>query len=304
MLSRFRKDPYVILRYNAANVVLGWTILGALWLLVPSAFHFSPYWLLSFSVFLIPEFFTQLIGSVAILAVFAVLGGFDGRPYLFAVLAFSVPFAFFSGVLMHNTAHRNVRPRWLNRVVGELCGFQQLGGYVVWTLVHMVHHRYPDDPTYDPHPPGNKSFAAYIRTSFNGLITCMNRLYRDTWTAKDPKYARIWVLTGTVGATARFTRLLLLLVLLRPSGFVCFAVPAYAVLTLLYWHFNYSTHQPNEAGVIEIRNVEHNAYYRFVNRYFAGFYFHRTHHEKPYLFNPAKEPAAAVRKRSSSSFLA
>jgi fatty acid desaturase len=287
VIGAFRRDPYFVLRYNAANLAVGIVLLGSAVALFPERLRTtSPWWLVSLAPFLIPEFFVQLVGSALIVLAFGLTGGFAGRPWLAALPLAAGVFAYVSGMLMHNAAHRNIRPLWLNRLVGEACGFHQLGGYLVWSLVHLVHHRYADDPVYDPHPPGTKTFFRYMRTSFSGLITCMNRLYRESWVARDARYTGVWRLTGTLGSSARITRLLVLSYVLGPAGWACFYVPSYALLTFIYWHFNYVTHRPSAAGVMEIQDLDHNAFYRITNRLLGGFYYHRTHHEQPALFDP------------------
>lgn len=297
MLQRFRKDPYFLLKYNVLTLTVGLVILAAVLVargVGPTAEASTPgfaggippWWLLTIAVFVIPEFFVQLAGSALIVVAFAATGGFAGKPWLLALFPLAGLAAFMSGMLMHNTAHRNVRPRWLNRAIGEVCGFHQLGGYAVWSVVHMVHHRYADDPVYDPHPPGTKSFYRYMRTSFSGLITCINRLYREDFIEKDARYRKVWLLTSVVGASSRVTRLVTLLAVLGPAGWACFFVPSYALLTFIYWHFNYVTHRPCADGAMEIRDLDHNAYYRWANRLLGGFYFHRTHHQAPRLFSP------------------
>ncbi|MGE3756333.1 MAG: hypothetical protein AB7H97_01180, partial [Pseudobdellovibrionaceae bacterium] len=70
-----------------------------------------------------------------------------------------------------------------------------------------------------------------------------------------------------------------------------FFVPFYSVMTMIYWHFNYSSHRPTEIG-FEILDLNHNLYYKIANFMSAGTYFHKTHHERPSIFNPSKAPVS------------
>ena len=49
---------------------------------------------------------------------------------------------------------------------------------------------------------------------------------------------------------------------------------------------NYVTHETQSDGRVEIYNLDSNLYYRFVNYFGSGVYFHRNHHVNPTFFNP------------------
>lgn len=299
MLRKFLNDPYYLLKYNATYAL----VLGAFGYFVsrsglspianPLHFGITPAWLLALAVFMSPNFFVIIGGTFLIFALHLTMG--PATPLsggsIALLIAGSLYFAFLSAMLMHNAAHGNIRPRWLNRVVGELCGFHQLGGFPGWAIVHLVHHRFPDHPEKDPHPPGQMTFLEYMRTMFDALIRAICSLYEEHWGAKSLHYRRIWKLTGISAFLVRFLRVLILFALIGPDGFAYFFAPSYFFITLIYWHFNYATHRPGAEGM-EIRDIHRGPYYRITNALFAGIYYHRTHHQRPYLFNPARAQSA------------
>jgi len=64
-------------------------------------------------------------------------------------------------------------------------------------------------------------------------------------------------------------------------------IPSYLSMTLFFAHFNYYTHRPRGKDSVEILNLNYNPFYKFLNFLSFGAYFHKNHHRKPSLFNPA-----------------
>jgi len=81
-------------------------------------------------------------------------------------------------VLMHNAAHTNFRPRWLNRALGEICGFLQGMGFLGWKTAHGIHHRCPDDSFFDVHPPLKEPFWKFVGEMKVMIIKGLGRNYR------------------------------------------------------------------------------------------------------------------------------
>lgn len=84
-------------------------------------------------------------------------------------------------------------------------------------------------------------------------------------------------------------RLLFWFLLLGPVLFLAFYLPSFVTVALVNAHFNYATHRPREDGTVEILNLNHNFLYHFLNFCGHGFYFHKNHHLKPWLFNPSPQ---------------
>ena len=75
---------------------------------------------------------------------------------------------------------------------------------------------------------------------------------------------------------------------LEPTLFVAFFIPAYVTNVVVFAHINFATHSTLADGSVVITNLNHNWYYRLVNTIGSGVYFHRNHHLKPGLYNPAR----------------
>jgi len=204
-----------------------------------------------------------------------------------------IPFGLYLGglsaVYIHNAAHGSFRPRWLNRVAGELAGTHQLYGFVGWRTAHIIHHHYPDDQERDPHPPLNLSFWEFSYGMRSQLQKVLTNSYFDIWGRSESQ--RIWKIKNLCGYFGMAVRLVFWFLLLGPSVFVLLYVPSYIFNYFFFSHFNYYTHRldPNSReGQFEVLNLSDGYYYRLTNLIFFGIYHHRTHHSKPYLFNPQK----------------
>lgn len=290
MLKKFQNDPYCLLKYSLTNAFVCIALLVGLRLLNRDAFtSLSPAWLCAFLIFLAPFFFVIVLGGIGVFLA-SVLSAHVNPYVALGSIPLAIVWAYVSAQLMHNTAHRNIKPRWLNRLVGEFVGFHQLGGYANFTIVHLIHHMYPDDPIRDPHAPGDKDFLTYVRTTFDALIRCMNSTYQTNWGHRGRRYRITWRATAVVAVCVRYMRTLLLFLLLGPELFATFFAPFYISMTIIYWHFNYSSHRPSPTGP-QILDLNHGLYFKVANFLSAGTYFHKTHHEKPYLFNPSAHGA-------------
>lgn len=199
-----------------------------------------------------------------------------------------------SATLIHNAAHYNFRPRWVNYLIGELCALQQLSaGYPVWRAMHFQHHAYPDDPANDTHPPQGLSFYQFINQSRVLIGKWFEHAHMQLW-GDTPESRASWKRQEVLMLLARFSKVLLIFVLLGPLYFSIFYLPSYIANVLFLASFNYFTHEQNEDGTVSIVNLDHNFYYRFCNKLLFGVFFHKNHHMKPKFFNPQRMPTEAV----------
>lgn len=63
--------------------------------------------------------------------------------------------------------------------------------------------------------------------------------------------------------------------------------PAYLTNVLVFAHINFATHKTNADGSTEIINLNHNMWYKTVNFFGSGVYFHKNHHVRPNLYDPS-----------------
>jgi hypothetical protein len=54
----------------------------------------------------------------------------------------------------------------------------------------------------------------------------------------------------------------------------------------VFSHINYVTHETKEDGSVVLYNLDSNLYYKFVNFFGSGVYYHKNHHLHPAQYNP------------------
>ena len=91
------------------------------------------------------------------------------------------PFSFIFGLIIatafHNASHGNIKPRWLNKVLGEVIGYYVLDGMRPFRVGHIAHHSHFDDPLLDPHLLMGQSFWQFIKYSKGNTIEVLKRIY-------------------------------------------------------------------------------------------------------------------------------
>ena len=267
-MNRFKKDPHYLLKYCVKTIILLASINIVLYSLKGLSFEFTyESWM-----FILPFISLLLCG-----------------------LPSSV---------LHNCAHGNVGPLKINHLIGEMLGTFMLYGYGGFRLGHMFHHKYPDNPKYDPHPPKGHSFSASLVSPIKATLDVIERVYYENF--GDSKSTQLNISTQKVlfniGVILRVSFWFLLF---GAEVFLIFYIPTYILNIFVFAHINYAAHIENEDGSSEIINLDHNYYYKIVNIISFGGYFHKNHHRKPQAFNPAKviieEDLAYITYRPSSA---
>lgn len=191
----------------------------------------------------------------------------------------------YSAVFLHNAAHSNFRPRWLNRLVGEFCGFHQLYGFAAWSILHMAHHQFPDDPEKDPHPPEGLTFLEFSMAMKGMARRSLKRNFQHQWGGRGALML-LWAAKDWIAIAGIWTKALAWLLLLGPTAFLLGYLPSYLATFWFFAYFNYFTHREGSDGRVEIVDLDDSLFHQIVNRFFFGVFFHETHHRKPSLFNP------------------
>ncbi|MDA0349008.1 MAG: fatty acid desaturase [Verrucomicrobia bacterium] len=284
MLKQFRADKYFFLKYYLINLViysLGCTLLALTTNTLTG--NYGWLWLLLLIPVILPDFMVITFGGL----ICAAFTSYSETFHWFYLLGFPLGayLGVQSGTLMHNASHGNLRPKWLNRVCGELCGLHQLPGVPGWWVTHKIHHQNPDDPKRDPHPPMGLTFWQFVRQMKQTMRTVMTNNFFDQW-GESKETKRIWGMVDFTLPINRYLRALFMLLLFGPAIFVFVWIPSYLVNIIFYAHLNYATHQPNEDGDYEILDLNNSWYYRFMNVIGQGCYYHKTHHWKPTSINP------------------
>jgi fatty acid desaturase len=297
MLKKFRTDPNYLTKYHVlvASILLG--INTALVVVHPPEWQgvlwFLPAILLMTSADLRIVMVAVGCGWIACMS----QADFSGLKVLALIPAVLLTFPFTSWI--HSPSHGSIRPKWLNRPLGELAGLIQLAGFPDWTVIHVFHHQYPDHPELDPHPPLQKTyweFALTMRAQVGkAFINHYFKLFGQNATSM--RRLKIFMLAAKVDTLMKLTFWYLVL---GPQLFGFFFLPSILFKMLHYAWFNHSTHKMNSKGEYEIRNYNH-FLYRWANYLTAGLYYHENHHANPNHHNPKYIPEQQRTKLSKSA---
>lgn len=187
-------------------------------------------------------------------------------------------------VLIHNCVHRNLRPNWLNHVAGEIAGFYVLLSMAAFELNHIMHHAHADSDL-DPHNPHKKNFFFFfLANNFGGGDVVLHKYLQFHGDTKGNKVLFMGIMVLHFLNVP--LRLLAWFFLLGPTLFVVAFVPSYLFHMFVFSHINYVTHETKEDGSVHTYNLDSNLYYRFVNYFGSGVYYHKNHHDNPRVYNP------------------
>lgn len=187
--------------------------------------------------------------------------------------------------LLHNCAHHNIKPNWLNTFTGELLGAFMLYGFKGFRLGHLYHHKFPDNPLWDPHPPKGYNFLEFVMAPVKDTLLVVERAYYQNFGKNKKTELSIKIQRGLFYLSG-ISRLLFWFSLFKLKFFILLYLPIYAGNIIVFAHINFATHIENSEGKFEIINLNHNLYYKIVNALSFNGYFHKSHHLKPQLFNP------------------
>lgn len=251
---------------------------------------------------LVPRFSVILFAYGCSLVISLVPFGDQFRAVHLALVPLALYCALIATAYIHGAAHDSLRPRWLRRPIGELCGLFHLVGFPDWTIVHFVHHRHADDPENDPHPPAGLTYWQFL----NGVKTSIFRVLGQRYFASfgDSKAAaRAWKTLPLFAMVTQVLKMNFWFLLLGPQAFTFFFLTSIVAKNLHYAFFNYSTHVPsnNQPGEMVIINLDHNAFFKVVNALSHGLYFHKNHHERPNVLNPRDAQRVPAREVSADA---
>lgn len=228
--------------------------------------------------------FFLLLAIVLFLHEYKGIGNFDLNPYQLFLLPFGLIIGVQVPVIIHNCVHGNFRIKWLNILAGEIAGVYVLLGLAAFELNHRMHHVHSDSDM-DPHNPHDKNFFKFFfANNFGGTEPVLKKYLKfhgDTRTNRN-----IFAATAFMHFLAVPVRALIWFYLLGPSLFLFFFIPSYLFHMFVFAHINFYTHETFEDGHAEVYNLNNNLYYRFVNYFGNGVYYHKNHHINPNFYNP------------------
>ncbi len=288
MIRRFTTDRYYLVRYYAWSTVLSLFAVAGLYSLHAHEFRPGPLvWIACLVPFVFPSFTGVVMANALAVGLAITYYSVELRPWHAAL----VPLGIYAGMLnvavVHNCAHGNFRPRWVNRALGELCSLHLMSGFPGFAILHLLHHRHADDPLKDPHPNGALTYWQYLNGLKASLGAAFLRFHRLHW-GHEASAATRWRTARVLLSVNRVLRALVILFLFGPLGFAFFYVPSILANQITYAHINYYTHAHLDDGRVEIRDLDGSWGYRILNRLLMGIYLHGTHHRHAHRLNPAK----------------
>lgn len=217
-------------------------------------------------------------------------GTFEWTMFNSSVFLVSIFLGHYLAAILHNAAHGNFQPNFLNRPVGELTGFLLSYGYMPFLAIHRLHHAFTDREL-DPHSPKGKTMFQFLLTVrlqiFKQLDKCYHLAYE--YAGEKPEYHKNWKAVQTVMVLNRALRFFLMIALLGPTVFLLFVLPCYLVNFLVFTIYNYKMHIDEESSVVgdlKLRNLNNNWYQKIINATCHGVLYHKNHHEQCGFFDP------------------
>jgi len=206
-------------------------------------------------------------------------------------LIFLIPIALIVGLVsataFHNASHNNIKPRFLNTVIGELTANFSLEDLRCFTVGHMLHHKFTDHCEFDPHPPAGQSFLDFILKSRNNTIRVISHFYFEKHGHGKKQELNVKAQVIIFHFLA-LSKVLFWYLLFGKTLFFLFFIPCYLSYFFGFAHLNYASHQPDQNGELAIHNRDYNYFYKIMNIITSGGYYHKNHHLSPSLYNPSK----------------
>lgn len=277
IVREFTKNPRYLSYYYLKTLVF----VALLILLVISNANFLPSDLIGFGLVIIlvtsPNIIAVMLACLMGLSLLVFNEKSSGLLILQMVLGIAV--TLMSTGLLHSVSHRSIKPRWLNRPLGELCGLFQLSGFPEWTITHFLHHRYADQVGLDPHPPRGLNFIDFLLAMRTMVMSAFLQFFLKTH-GDNKQTRRILFQTIVLVKATNLLKSFFWFIVFGPMLFVTVFVCSQFFKMVHYAWFNYRTHQ-NE----EIVDLNKGIYY-FLNYLTFGLYVHGTHHRFPSAFDP------------------
>lgn len=222
--------------------------------------------------------------------------GLSFQPWMWLLLPPIIYLHVLASVCIHNATHVNF-PRAINRALGEILGVILVVRFANWEVLHVRHHRYPDDSTRDPHPM-QPNFWAFL---FNMMVVNLERqlqnIHYDQFgdTPARRRYERV---RSVLSFSCEATCVMFWYALLGGDAFWYLFVPAQLVGWTVVSHFNWVTHNGESAEKdYHPINMDSGLYW-LGNRIWFGLYMHKNHHDRANIFNPLRMEQVLARRAS------
>ena len=223
------------------------------------------------------------------LAVVAV-GGFVGLGIASAIgivpFAIAIPvqgfLAFASFTPMHDASHKAIAPksRWIDEVVGWICGLPVLAAFSGLKYLHLEHHKHTNDPVHDP---DSWSSQAKSRVGIVLRWLVLDLHYLARYVTKARTRPRAEVVTCALGVVVMLGSW----VVFVATGhglelLLCWLVPSRIAIVMLSVFFDWIPHSPRRTTVAEDPYRASNVYeHRWLTPVLLAQNYHLVHHLFP-----------------------
>lgn len=287
MLKEYLNDKYFIQRYLCISFTA--TIALTVAAIFVTGVRLDTFFWLAL-VLIIPLMISDLSGILITSAVYYALFLFFYWSELawwnLLLVLLGVLVGLYSTTFMHIATHNSIPNKYLNRFIGELCGLHQLMTFNGWAIAHLLHHKSPDDPEFDPHPPQQLTYWQYANFMKHSILRVIDNAYYTSF-ANDPEAKKIYRRVIIISMLNKLLRGVFWLILLGPFIFNLVYITSFITQMLFYTHFNYYTHRPDKNGKMQILNLYEGWYYRIINKMLFGIYYHKNHHLSARVLNPS-----------------
>ncbi len=287
---KFKEDSEYLIKNNMTRI-FALVIANALLLYFTSLhYHFL---LFLPSLYLISKNSVAATAAGGLLGA-SILGFWAGLPDLTAAISIitAVILTFPITALYHCASHKAFRPRWLNRLLGEIIGLWHMSSIDEWSIIHSFHHTHSDHPEHDPHPPSSLGFVEFTKTTASTIMTSFGKHFVSV---HGPESLQILKKVSRLSKIRQILMSTFWFLLLGPEIYIYFFTTNIVFKKLHYAWFNWATHKKvgNEIHVIN----QNQGIYRLINAISLNLYNHGSHHLKPTAIRPKHSPAPMVSQK-------
>lgn len=226
---------------------------------------------------------TLVLAMVAV-GGFAGLGVASARGWVPYAVAIPVQafLAFASFTPMHDASHRAIAPRsrWIDEVVGWVCGVPVLAAFSGLKYLHLEHHRHTNDRERDPDAWSSKA-SSRLGIAMRWLVLDLHYLSRYVAEAKTrPRGELVSCGLGVAVMAGAWIAMI-------ASGHgielvLCWLVPSRIAIVMLSVFFDWIPHAPRETTVAEDPYRASNVYeHRWLTPVLLAQNYHLVHHLFP-----------------------
>ena len=153
--------------------------------------------------------------------------------------------------VMHDASHYSLsRHRWVNEVVGSLCGSAFLRAFVGFRYIHLQHHKHTNDPARDPDTWSGTGPTWQLPFRWATQDVIYRRFYKRHWACR-PRAERLELVAISV---VEYGAILACLGAgLGWEVLWLWVAPAKLTLTALAYTFDYLPHRPHTVTAAEDR---------------------------------------------------